>query len=355
MSRIGDNALKLHADHARSSSTSIDSVSEYKSKDTTGSAASSQIDISSDMPPHNSDAAIEAAEAGMPGKGTGEIQEEKSQRLALSRVLSSRSAASSWRDPGPPPDGGTQAWIQVLMAHLVVISTWGFIISFGVFQIHYISKLNRSPSDISWIGSIQLFLTFLIGTVSGRALDAGYFYQVFGAGMALQMVGIFTTAEATSYWQVLLAQGVCIGIANGLQFCPTLSLLSTYFAKRKGLAIGIVASGSSVGGLIYPSIVRELLPKVGFAWTVRVLGFVTLTTNLLAMAFLRPRLPPRKSGPLIEWAALREWPFGLYCAGMFLQLWGLFFAFYYVSSFHSCKTINLITIYAINLYTKHII
>ena len=324
--------MRLHADHACSSSTSIDSSSEYQSKEAAESATSSQMNILKNMLFHNSDPATEAAEAGLPGQQAQEqIQEEKSQRLALSRIVSSRSAASSWRDPGPPPDGGIQAWIQVLMAHLVVVSTWGFIISFGVFQVHYVSMLDRSLSDISWIGSIQLFLTFIIGTVSGRALDAGYFYQVFGAGMALQMVGMFTTAEATSYWQVLLAQGVCIGVANGLQFCPTLSLLSTYFAKRKALAIGIVASGSSVGGLIYPSIARELLPKLGFAWTIRVLGFVTLTTNLLAIAFLRPRLPPRKSGQLIEWAALREWPFALYCAGMFLQLWGLFFAFYYVS------------------------
>ena len=333
MALTGENVEKLNANNACSYSVSTDSVSEYKSKGATVSNKSSRMNISSNFQGHDSNAAIEAAEAGIEGRETEGMQEEKSQRLSLSRVLSSRSAASSWRDPGPPPDGGLQAWTQVLMAHLVVISTWGFIISFGVFQIHYESKLNRPPSDISWIGSIQLFLTFLIGTVSGRALDAGYFHQAFGAGMALQMVGIFTVAEATSYWQVMLAQGVCMGVANGLQFCPTLSLLSTYFAKRKGLAIGIVASGSSVGGLIYPSIVRELLPKVGFAWTVRVLGFVTLATNLLAIAFLRPRLPPRKSGPIIEWAALREKPFVLYCAGMFLQLWGIFFAFYYVSIF----------------------
>lgn len=331
MALTGQNVEKLNTNNVCSRSISAESISEHESKGATLSNNSSRMEVSSNAQDHNSDSAIEVAEAGIAGRETERAQEEKSQRLSLSRVLSSRSAASSWRDPGPPPDGGVQAWTQVLMAHLVVISTWGFIISFGVFQIHYELKLKRSPSDISWIGSIQLFLTFLIGTVSGRALDAGYFHQAFGAGMALQMVGIFTVAEATSYWQVMLAQGVCLGVANGLQFCPTLSLLSTYFAKRKGLAIGIVASGSSVGGLIYPSIVRELLPKVGFAWTVRVLGFVTLATNLLAIAFLRPRLPPRKSGPIIEWAALCEKPFVLYCAGMFLQLWGIFFAFYYVS------------------------
>jgi hypothetical protein len=36
-------------------------------------------------------------------------------------------------------------------------------------------KDTGPPSDISWIGSIQIFLLFFIGTFSGRATDAGYF------------------------------------------------------------------------------------------------------------------------------------------------------------------------------------
>jgi hypothetical protein len=41
----------------------------------------------------------------------------------LSRIashLSSRDVA----DPGPPPDGGLQAWIQVIMAFFVCFCTW---------------------------------------------------------------------------------------------------------------------------------------------------------------------------------------------------------------------------------------
>jgi hypothetical protein len=44
------------------------------------------------------------------------------------------------------------------------------------------TALNRPPSDISWIGSIQVFLLFFIGTFTGRLTDAGYFRQVFMVG-----------------------------------------------------------------------------------------------------------------------------------------------------------------------------
>ncbi|KAL8968298.1 MAG: hypothetical protein Q9183_002530, partial [Haloplaca sp. 2 TL-2023] len=58
-----------------------------------------------------------------------------------------------------------------------------------------------------------------------------------------------------------------------------------------------------------------------------------LALQAIAFVFVRPRLPPRKSGPLVEWAAFRELPYTLFSIGMFLAFWGLYFAFYYVGTF----------------------
>ena len=88
----------------------------------------------------------------------------------------------------PPPDGGVKAWTQAVMGHLVAFNTWGYIASFGVFQAYYQSTLGVSPSAISWVGSVQVFLIFFVGTFSGRALDAGFFRPVFYAGVLLQLL-----------------------------------------------------------------------------------------------------------------------------------------------------------------------
>lgn len=58
-----------------------------------------------------------------------------------------------------------------------------------------------------------------------------------------------------------------------------------------------------------------------------------LGLQAVAFTFAKPRLPPRKSGPLVEWKAFRELPYTLFATGMFLSFWGLYFAFYYVGSF----------------------
>jgi MFS family permease len=248
----------------------------------------------------------------------------------LGRSVTGRSGASK-KDPPPPPDGGLLAWLQALAGHLVIFNTWGFVASFGVFQTYYTTNLGHPPSDISWVGSVQIFLLFFIGTFSGRALDAGYFHHVFVTGWVLQLVGVFMTSLATKYYQLFLAQGLLIGIANGLQFCPTMSLVSTWFSSKRTFAMGIAATGSATGGLVFPALARELLPKIGFPWTVRVLGFVMMAVGIIYVAVLRTRLPPRKAGPLVEWTAFREPTFMLYIFGIFLTFWSLYFAFYYVS------------------------
>ncbi|KAM5362717.1 hypothetical protein ACJZ2D_012379 [Fusarium nematophilum] len=235
--------------------------------------------------------------------------------------------------PGPAPDGGWIAWMVVLSGHLVIMNTWGLINSFGVFQPYYATTLSRPPSDISWIGSFEVFLLFFVGTFTGRMTDGGFFRHLFGLGFLLVVLGMFAVSFCKTYWQFFLAQGICMGLGNGCLFCPSMATISTYFEKRRALAMGLAAAGSATGGLVYPSMVRQLLPGVGFAWAIRAIAFVQLGTLLVAGCFLKSRLPPRKSGPLVEWAAFKELEYTFYVIGAFMCFWGVYFAFYYLAAF----------------------
>lgn len=251
----------------------------------------------------------------------------------LSNVVSrtySRITNRNIVDPGPAPDGGGKAWIQVAMAWLVCLTTWGYVNSFGVFNTYYRETLGETQSTISWVGSIQLWIIFVVSVFSGRALDAGLFLPTFVVGSAIQVIGIFTNSLCTEFWQLVLAQGLCTGLGSGIIFCPAMGIVTTYFEKKRGLAVAIVSTGNSFGGAIYPVVVRSLLPQIGFPWTVRVLGFINLACLACAAAFMRPRLPPRKAGAIIEWQAFREVPYSCMIAGMSLVFGGLFFTYYYV-------------------------
>ena len=212
--------------------------------------------------------------------------------------------------PAPPPpvsaapDGGLVAWSQVLAGHLVAFNSWGYVISFGLFQAYKTTTLKQPPSKISWIGSIQIFLT-LLGTFAGRAMDAGYYRHVALAGLTLQLLRVFMTSLVTGYWQLLLAQGICRGLGNGLVFTPTVALVSTYFVKNCAVAISGMTSGTATGGIVFPVVARQLLDKVGFSWTIKTMGFIMLANAAVIVALARPRLLC-KTGPFIELAAFAD-------------------------------------------------
>lgn len=240
----------------------------------------------------------------------------------------------------PPPDGGLRAWSQVLAALLVNALTWGTTYSYGVSQLHYTTTLNLPASQVSWIGSVQVFLVFAFCAPSGRLTDAGYARETAMAGCTLATIGTFLTSLATKYWQILLSQGVCVGLGLGLVFMPALTVAGQYFLKRRALAISIAACGSSVGGLVFPSVLQYSTPKIGFPWAMRCAGFVMLLFSILACLLIRPRIAPRRAGPWVEWSALKELSYCFFTLSGFLNFYGVYFTLFYVSRSSKVETGN---------------
>lgn len=60
------------------------------------------------------------------------------------------------------------------------------------------------------------------------------------------------------------------------------------------------------------------------------MGFVMLFNTAVIITLAKPRHASRIKGPLVEWSSFREWPFTLFSIGIFLTLWGVYFAYYYV-------------------------
>lgn len=230
-------------------------------------------------------------------------------------------------------DSGYTAWTQVVVSHLLVINGFGYFSAFALFQSHWEAFLNRSSSNIAWVGSLQLSLLFFIGTLSGRAMDAGYFRLLLTLGCSLQLLGIFATSAVTQFWQLVLSQGIAQGIGNGLLFTPLVALVSTYFKKRRALALGMAACGAPTGGVIFSMVARQLIPVISFHWVVRVMGFIVLFNTAIIATLARPRSIRRASGPLIEWQAFRELPYTLYAIGIFFLLWGLYIAYFFTTTF----------------------
>lgn len=173
-------------------------------------------------------------------------------------------------------------------------------------------------------------LLYSLTRMSPPRTEERSFIAVFGT--ILTLLGMFMASLSTQYWQLFLAQGICVGLGAGCLFCPALAIVSTYFSSRKMLAIGICACGSATGGLVYPAMFQQLIPQLGYGWTMRALGFTTMACLVVCNILARPRLPPHTTGPMVELAAFKETSYSLFAIGIFLVFWGVYFAFYFVSS-----------------------
>ena len=125
----------------------------------------------------------------------------------------------------------------------------GILNTYGAYQTFYESGelFMSSSSTISWIGSLQSFLLLLVGTLTGPVYDAGYIYHLLWTGSFTIVFGQMMLSLCHTYWQALLAQAFCIGMGCGCLFIPGVAILSTYFNTRLALAVGLAASGSSMG------------------------------------------------------------------------------------------------------------
>lgn len=65
----------------------------------------------------------------------------------------------------------------------------------------------------------------------------------------------------------------------------------------------------------------------------RFLGFLTLSMLLPSFIFFRPRMPPRKGGPIVKWGAFKDLAYLLFSIGMFFAFWDCTFAFSFIGSF----------------------
>ncbi|OQO10511.1 hypothetical protein B0A48_03808 [Cryoendolithus antarcticus] len=233
------------------------------------------------------------------------------------------------------PNGGLTAWLQVLGSFFLFFNSWGIVNTFGTYQAYYETGIlaSSTPSAISWIGSIQAFLLMLVGAVTGPIYDAGYVHTLLLLGSFLVVFGQMMLSLATNYWQVMLAQAICIGIGCGCMFVPAVAILSTYFSTRIATAMGLAAAGSSLGGVIYPIVFHRLQPTLGFPWATRVIGFIALFGLLFSNSVMKVRVLPDSRRKFLDLTAFTELPYVLFVLGSFTGFMGLYVLFFYIQSY----------------------
>jgi MFS family permease len=177
-------------------------------------------------------------------------------------------------------------------------------------------------------------------------------------------VAIFIASLCDKYYQLFLAQGTLLGIGMAFVLLPSAATVPKYFVKHRGLALGIVVSGSSLGGAIWPIMLEQLLEvhHLSFGWTMRIIGFTMLVILPIACVLLRPPQKAAMTGPggsteqtkeskayKMDLLIAKDWTFLTMCTGLTICYFGFFTPFFLVTSYSTSLGHSSISFYLVSI------
>ncbi|EDO15261.1 hypothetical protein Kpol_461p15 [Vanderwaltozyma polyspora DSM 70294] len=174
------------------------------------------------------------------------------------------------------PDGGWEAWLVVFGSFVGLIPVYGIFNSLGALE-SYIKSHQLADVELSttsWIFSIFLAVTCFGTILTGSYFDrnGGFYPHIIGSILFLS--GLVATANCTTVWQFMLAFSVTCGLGSGFLITPLVGSVATWFLRKRGIATCIATIGGSVGGVIFPIMLRKLYGEVGFEWAIRIFALI---------------------------------------------------------------------------------
>ncbi|KAF2122041.1 major facilitator superfamily domain-containing protein [Lophiotrema nucula] len=275
------------------------------------------------------------------GRGTLPLSKASTETASMQNI-SITSSLESHHDNEPNWPRSWRAYACWLGCFFLMFNSWGLVNAYGTFASFYVGNTLRDKDqlELNLIGSTQSFLVLLFSAPVGRLLDAGHFRWVVGTGAFLVPFGMFMLSVAhpnndlalANYAHIWITQGFVVGLGMACYFVSSSQIAATWFPNRKGLAVGFVACGASVAGVIYPTMTRYLIDAMGFNDAVRLVAAVVTVTSIFSLIFATPNpvhVHPRPQsyralGTWIDKDALKNTTFIWFSAAVAF----LFFGFY---------------------------
>jgi MFS family permease len=211
---------------------------------------------------------------------------------------------------GANPSGTESRYAWLRLGAALALSTiggvgmWSVVVALPAVQ----AEFGVARADASLPYTLTMICFGLAGIGMGRLSDrVGIVVPVIVGATAL-MLGYVAAAFTSSIWQFALAQGMLIGAGSSVTFAPLMADVSQWFNRRRGMAVGIFASGNYLSGALWPPLIQHFIDNAGWRDTYFWIGvFCLLTMVPLALA-LRRRPPALEVVAAHAHAALRSLP-----------------------------------------------
>jgi MFS family permease len=224
----------------------------------------------------------------------------------------------------------SRGWVTVGAAFVAMVAVFGVAYSFGAFFAPMAAEFGTGSGATSLVFSITACCWFLLGSVSGRAVDRVGPRPVLLIGAVALAGGLLATSAAQQLWVGYLGYGLGVGVAVACGYVPMVAVVSGWFERRRALAVGVAVAGIGVGTLAGAPLAASLIAEYG--WRRAHLLLALGGSVLLVVAAFAARRPPRPVGEE-PWAlrdVVRTREFRAMYVATFLASIALFVPFVYL-------------------------
>ena len=195
---------------------------------------------------------------------------------------------------GSPSDliDSAYAWrrlsVLLVLCSIGGVGLWSVVVVLPAIEAEF--AIDRGRASIPYLATMIGFGTG--GMLMGKLADRyGIMVPVILGGVMLG-IGYIAAAWTTSFWQFVLAQSLLVGfIGSSATFAPMMAEASLWFAKRRGIAVAVVASGNYLSGAIWPPLLQYGIDEIGWRQSYEAIGVICLIT-IVPLAVLLRRRPP---------------------------------------------------------------
>jgi MFS family permease len=177
---------------------------------------------------------------------------------------------------------------------VAMTAVFGVAYSFGAFFAPMAAEFGGGRGATSLVFSITACCWFLLGPVSGRAVDRFGPRPVLLVGAAALAGGLLVTSAAQQLWVGYVGYGLGVGVAVACGYVPMVAVVGAWFDRRRALAIGIAVAGIGVGTLAGPPLAAALIAASGWRQAHVLLGVGGAL--LLVVGAVVVRRPPEPVG-----------------------------------------------------------
>ncbi|TQJ33419.1 MFS transporter [Arthrobacter sp. SLBN-122] len=180
------------------------------------------------------------------------------------------------------------AWTVAGVAFLALVGAAGFRAAPGVLMVPLQQEFGWSTTVLSAAVSINLVLFGLTAPFAAALMERFGIRAVTATALVLIGAGSALTVLVNQSWQILLTWGLLIGLGTGsmaLVFAATIA--NNWFAKSRGLVIGILTAGSAAGQLVFLPFIALLAQDPGWRQASLLIAAGALAVVPLVLKFLK--------------------------------------------------------------------